>query len=148
MFKFMVKVVIVVLVLHTGMSYLKKERILDGDIRINYLVLKEKLKKLVPTQQLAAELVEAVNSKISPESKTASAMNQQTKAEAEADDLTENQDSRFVIHVVEQGETLQQLSRLYGVPSRVIQRINNLSSQDELTVGQEIRIPNRTRDLT
>ena len=64
MFKFLVKVVIVVLALQSGMNFLRKEDIIVGEIKINYPVLKEKLLKLVPTKKITDKLLDVVNTKI------------------------------------------------------------------------------------
>lgn len=148
MFKFLVKVVIVVLALQSGMSYLKKNQILVGSIKINYPVLKEKLIKLIPTEKLAAKLPDVVNTKINQAIQTNSGQKHDDTSQTEPGSFNEYQKFRLVIHVVAQGETLSDLSQVYGISSQVIQKINNLQNDDKLTVGQEVKIPIRSRDLT
>ena len=148
MFKFLVKVVIVVLALQSGMGYLKKEDIIVGEIRINYPVLKEKLLKLVPTKKIADKLLDVVNTKISQ----AFATKKETKTSAASENTIEpvnkNTVSRTFVHVVTRGETLVELSDIYGIPSPVIKKINNIQEKQKLLVGQRIRIPSRSKNLT
>ncbi len=140
MFKFLVKVVIVVLALQSGMSYLKKQDILIGEIKINYPVLKEKILKLIPTEKITEKLKDVVNSKISE----AFAVKTETKDEASFEAVNDYRNPRIVVHVVAQGETLAELSQRYGIPWQVIKKINDIHNENELVVGQQLRIPART----
>ena len=150
MFKFLVKVVIVVLALQSGMGYLKKEEILVGDMKINYPVLKEKLMKLVPTEEISEKLKDIVTAKISE----ALASEKRTSNEVYTKKITRNynrkttRSTRVLVHVITHGETLNELSSLYGVPWQVIKKINNIANEKQLTVGQQLRIPSRIRNLT
>jgi murein DD-endopeptidase MepM/ murein hydrolase activator NlpD len=45
------------------------------------------------------------------------------------------------VHVVEKGETVYSLSRLYRISQEELMRYNNLSDASKLQVGQRIRIP-------
>ncbi|MFO7661941.1 MAG: LysM peptidoglycan-binding domain-containing protein, partial [Chloroflexota bacterium] len=45
------------------------------------------------------------------------------------------------IHVVEEGENLYRIGLLYGLPWLVIDEYNGLSEPDQISVGQELRIP-------
>jgi uncharacterized membrane protein len=46
-----------------------------------------------------------------------------------------------VVHVVEAGETLSSIGRLYGVSYQAIVEINHLQDPDQIEVGQELLIP-------
>lgn len=148
MFKFLVKVVIVVLALQSGMSYLKKEEILVGEIKINYPVLKEKLLKLIPTEKITDKLMGVVNTKISQAFSTETKPQNQIISDTAKESFNEYQESSIVVHIVTQGETLSELSHIYGISSQVIKKINNIGDENELTVGQKIRIPSRSQNLT
>ena len=144
MFKFLVKVVMVVLALQSGVSYLQKEDILVGEIRVNYPVLKEKIMKLIPTEKITEKIKEVVNSKISE----AFAANTETKEINFSEPVNDYVKPRLVVHVVSNGETLSELSQIYGIPWQVIKKINDISNEDDLNVGQQIRIPARIRNFT
>jgi len=148
MFKFLVKVVIVVLALQSGMSYLKKEEILVGEIRVNYPVLKEKLLKLVPTDKITDKLLDVVNTKISQAITTDKETIINNVSEGVNGSFEKNRETRTVVHVVTQGETLSELSEFYGISSQVIKKINNIQGEGKLSVGQRIRIPERAKNLT
>ena len=140
MFKFLVKVVIVVLALQSGVSYLQKQDILIGEMKINYPVLKEKILKLIPTEKVTEKLKDVVNSKISE----AFADKTETKDDVSFDAVNDYKNPRIVVHVVAQGETLAELSQKYGIPWQVIKKINDIHNENELVVGQQLRIPART----
>jgi|SaaInl7_135m_RNA_FD_contig_21_3436677_length_597_multi_15_in_0_out_0_1 LysM repeat protein len=148
MFKFLVKVVIVVLAIQSGMGYLKKEDIIVGEIRINYPVLKEKLLKLVPTKKIADKLLDVVNTKISQALGTKKETKTSAASENTIEPVNKNTVSRTFVHVVTRGETLVELSDIYGIPSPVIKKINNIQEKQKLLVGQRIRIPSRSKNLT
>jgi len=148
MFKFLVKVVIVVLALQSGMSYLKKEDIIVGEIKINYPVLKEKLLKLIPTNKIADKLLDVVNTKISQAFTTDKETENDIVSDNAMETLEKNKKTRTVVHVVAQGETLGELSHIYGIPSPVIIKINNIQDDKKLSVGQRLRIPARSKNLT
>ena len=46
-----------------------------------------------------------------------------------------------MVHTVRAGETLSQIASAYKVSTAVLIRVNNLSSPDQLKIGQEIIIP-------
>ncbi|MBC8180038.1 LysM peptidoglycan-binding domain-containing protein [candidate division KSB1 bacterium] len=148
MFKFLVKVVIVVLAIQSGMSFLKKEEILVGEIRINYPVLKEKLLKIVPTNKITDKLLDVVNTKVSQALTTEKETKISIASENVIETFEQNKGSRTVVHVVAQGETLSELSSIYGISSLVIKKINNIQDEKQLSVGQRIRIPDRSKNLT
>jgi len=144
MFKFLVKVVIVVLALQSGVGYLQKQDVLIGDMKINYPVLKEKILKLIPTKKITEKLKDVVNSKISE----AFAGESETKDDVFSESVKDYGKPRIVVHVVAQGETLAALSQKYGIPWQVIKKINDIHNENELVVGQQLRIPARVRNLT
>ncbi|MDJ0754892.1 MAG: LysM peptidoglycan-binding domain-containing protein [Ardenticatenaceae bacterium] len=49
-------------------------------------------------------------------------------------------------HVVQAGETLSYISRIYGVPLDQLRQVNNLQYSDLIFVGQELIIPARPAD--
>lgn len=50
---------------------------------------------------------------------------------------------QYVVHTVEEGDTLSEIADRYGVTVDSIVRYNGLSSADDLTIGDEITIPLR-----
>ena len=144
MFKFLVKVVIVVLALQSGVSYLQKQEILVGEIRVNYPVLKAKLMELIPTEQITEKIKDVVNSKINdPFSAT-----NNNRDDVYSDPVIDYQKPRIVVHVVSRGETLSTLSHAYGIPWQVMKKTNDLSNENDLGVGQQSRIPTTNRNFT
>ncbi len=148
MFKFLVKVGIVVLALQSGMSFLKKQEILIGDIRINYPVLKEKILSLIPTEKITEKISDVVNSKISEVFSDETASSDKVPSDAAGEGFSDYNNTRIFVHVVTDGETLNGLSERYGIPLQVIKKINNISDENDLTVGQQIKIPARSQNLT
>ncbi len=148
MFKFLVKVVVVVLAIQAGMSFLRKEGIISGEIKINYAVVKEKVLKIIPTEKISEKLLDIVNSKIrdgltskvnAAENNFSHQLNHQNTASAK---------TQVIVHVVSQGETLSELSLRYGVHRKVIKKMNDLDDDGGLNVGQKIRIPAKEKNLT
>ncbi|MBN1155179.1 LysM peptidoglycan-binding domain-containing protein [candidate division KSB1 bacterium] len=54
-----------------------------------------------------------------------------------------NKTIRCYNHVVQRGETLQDLSNMYGVAHQVIMKVNRMYEASELQVGQNVYIPTR-----
>ncbi len=148
MFKFLVKVVVVVLAIQSAMGYLRKEEIISGEIHINYPVLKEKLLKIIPTEKIAEGLQDFVTTKV--KESLASKLDEMSRSTSQQI----NQQSmgfsspRIIVHVISEGETLSDLSQIYGVPWQVIKKINHIRDERNLEVGQQLRIPFRLKNVT
>ncbi|GMA57797.1 hypothetical protein GCM10025858_23000 [Alicyclobacillus sacchari] len=54
----------------------------------------------------------------------------------------------MLIHVVERGDTLWQLARMYGVAPQTIVTLNGISNPDRLVVGQSLVIPTNAGSST
>ena len=148
MFKFLVKVVVVVLAIQAALGYLRKEGLVSGEIKINYSVLKKKIIKAIPKEKIAEEAKSLIYQKIkngvdSQFDQIGSEFSQKILKD-EDDDSQRN----MLIHIVSDGETLRELSEKYGVPDKVIKKINNLRSDRDLKVGKELLIPFVNRNVT
>ena len=53
----------------------------------------------------------------------------------------------LIIHVVKSGESLYEISKLYGVPYNKIVSDNELTNPNDLVVGQTIVILQGTRNI-
>ncbi len=144
MIKFIVKCVIVLLALQSAMDYFRKEAIISGSIEINYPVIQQKLVAAISIRHIAAGLVEFTMNKIQ------GAANHEIQRNFQVcrDQFVEKA-PRFKIieHVVEHGETLNELSQRYGVHLLVIQRVNHLHTDYKIFVGQKLKIPSKTHEL-
>jgi LysM repeat protein len=47
----------------------------------------------------------------------------------------------FKVHVVQQGESLSTIAKMYNVTVDAIVKLNNISNADFIVVGQELKIP-------
>lgn len=56
--------------------------------------------------------------------------------------------ARPVYHRVRPGETLARIGQAYGVPYQAIARANDIDDPARIGVGQRLRIPGATRELT
>ena len=148
MVKFLVKVVIVVLALQTAMNYLRKEEIIVGEIKINYPVVKEKLLKLIPKEKISEKLLDIVNTKIEKRVSSENKPDYKLYSGEKSGNYQKNSFNAIVVHVVTQGETLSELSEIYGVNCKVLKKVNNLSDTMKLEVGQKIKIPTISKNLT
>lgn len=148
MFKFLVKVVVVVLALQAALGYLKKEGLISGEIHINYSAVKAKLLELVPEEKIANEVKGLIFKKVIDEldSKipgTVSEFSQQISNEKQ-----DYEERKLLIHVISPGETLKELSRKYGVSDKVIKKINKINGDGDLVEGKEILIPFIPKNVT
>lgn len=62
---------------------------------------------------------------------------------AKPDAITDNNSDNYIFHEVQQGESLQELARRYGVSQTQLMQMNNLTS-DELSSGQSLIIKKTT----
>ena len=46
-----------------------------------------------------------------------------------------------IVHVIDKGDTLWAISRIYGVPVTAIQEANGIEDAGSLSIGQKLRIP-------
>ncbi|HDQ00200.1 MAG TPA: LysM domain-containing protein [bacterium] len=148
MFKFLVKVVVVVLAIQAGMGYLKKQEIISGNIKINYPVLKEKILKLIPTEKIAEKVQNAVTSQIKQAVSSKIDDWQRDSIGSSQPDFVASPQQKMLVHVVIEGETLGELSEAYDVPADVIKKINKIKDERDLTVGKQLKIPARGRNVT
>lgn len=148
MFKFLVKVVVVVIALQTSMGYLRKEGIITGEIKINYPVVKEKIMKIIPTDKIAQTLQDYVTQKI--KESLASKLDdwQQDLNTSSMVATGETRRTKVLVHVISDGETLSEISHIYDVPWQVIMKVNQLADDNNLTIGQQIKIPSRIKNIT
>ena len=147
MFKFLVKVVVVVLAIQSGLGYLRKEGLISGEIKVNYHAVKEKILKIIPTDKIADKLQDVVTSKIK-EVLSSKVDNWQTELSQNVSQGTMGErQSRVIVHIVSEGETLADLSQMYNVPWQVIKKINQIGDGRELTTGRQIRIPSIPRNI-
>ncbi len=148
MFKFFLKVVVVVIVLQIGMGYLRKEGIITGEIKINYPVVKEKIINLIPKEKIAQTLQDYLNQKIK---ETVASKVRDWEMELNGSSMVAAKEARrtkVVVHVIADGETLSEISQIYDVPWQVIKKINQLGDDSNLHIGQQLRIPARARNIT
>lgn len=144
MIKFIVKSVIVLLALQSAMNYLRKQDIIEGSIEINYPIVQQKLVGSIPAKKIAAGLFEVILDKI----QSGANNNYQATFPARHDQVRErNPHFKIVEHVVDRGETLNELAQRYGVHWRVIQRVNHLADGRDLFVGQRLKIPSKMHQL-
>jgi LysM repeat protein len=54
-------------------------------------------------------------------------------------------DPNFPIHIVQEGETMQQISQRYAVKLKSLYRYNNMKSDDVPVEGQEIFMHNKMK---
>ncbi|MDW7679324.1 MAG: LysM domain-containing protein [bacterium] len=148
MFKFLVKVVVVVLAIQAGMGYLKKQEIISGNIKINYPVLKEKILKLIPTEKIAEKVQNAVTSQIKQAVSSKIDDWQRDSFGGSQPDFVASPQQKMLVHVVIEGETLGELSEAYDVPADVIKKINKIKDERDLAVGKQLKIPARGRNVT
>ncbi len=50
-------------------------------------------------------------------------------------------ETRFISHIVQQGENAWTISNRYGIPLRELLAVNNLSESSQFSIGQRIRVP-------
>ena len=110
-------------------------------------VQKEEPKKelvVIPVEKIARGILEIVAEKIHD-----AVMNDNEANYQVFHDQHSQEKPRFQIvnHVVDQGETLMELSQRYGVHWRVIQRVNHLGDGHKLFAGQRLRIPSKMHQL-
>lgn len=145
MIKFIVKTVIVLLALQSAMDYLRQEEIIEGSIRVNYPVIRQKLIAALPPKKIAAGLVQRAAGTVK---KTAAAPVYAAEngwSEAERADALPS--FRIVYHVVTAGESLADLAQRYQIHWRVIQKANHISAGEPLYVGQVLKIPSRIKNM-
>jgi len=148
MFKFVVKVVVVVLAIQAALGYLRKEGIVTGEIKINYTAVKEKLFEVIPKEKIAEEVKGLIFQKVkesidSQFDQIGSEFSQKINGDNE-----DESDQKMLIHVISDGETLRELSEKYGVSDKVIKKINKIHDDRDLTVGRELLIPFVSQNVT
>jgi len=144
MIKFIIKGIIVLLAMQSAMDYLRKEQIIEGSIEINYQTMQQKLKAAFPTKKISIRILEFAAAR----SRNAITNNDAPNYRVCRDQQREEQPGfKIVNHVVDEGETLVELSQRYGVHWRVIQRVNHLGDEHKLLVGQRLRIPSKMHQL-
>ena len=144
MIKLFIKCIVILLALQSATDYLRKQKIIEGSIEINYQTVQEKLFAIIPTEKIATGILEFATEKI----KDVVAKDDEIQYQVSCDQPKE-ESPRFKIisHEVHNGETLVELSKRYGVHWRVIQRINHLDTEHKLFVGQKLRIPSKMHQL-
>lgn len=144
MIKFIVKCVIVLLATQSAMDYLRQEEIIEGSIKINYQTVQQKLLAVIPTEKIKTGIIEFAANKVHD------SLNKDNQGDFQVcRDQYREEIPRFKIvnHVVDDGETLDELSQRYGVHWRVIQKVNHLSNEHKLFIGQKLRIPSKMHKL-
>lgn len=144
MIKFTVKCIIVLLAVQSAIDFLRKKEIIEGSIKINYQTMQQKLLAVIPTEKIATGIFDFATKRI----RDAVTNNDEPNYRVCRDQLREEKPGfKIVNHVVNEGETLAELSQRYGVHWRVIQRVNHLSDGHKLPVGQRLRIPSKIHQL-
>ncbi|NOZ60488.1 MAG: LysM peptidoglycan-binding domain-containing protein [Calditrichaeota bacterium] len=148
MFKFVVKVVVVVLAIQAALGYLKKEGIISGEIKINYTAVKEKIFEAIPKEKIAKEVKGLIYQKVK-EGIDSRVDQLGTEFSQKLNDVQkDDSEQKMLIHVISDGETLRELSEKYGVSDKVIKKINKIHGDRDLTVGRELLIPFVARSVT
>ncbi len=126
------------------MDYLRKEEIIEGSIKINYQTIQQKVFSVIPTKKIANGMF-----KVATEGIKDVVANDDAPHHHFSYDQQGEQTSGFKIvnHVVDKGETLNELSQRYGVHWRVIQRVNHLIDGNKLFIGQRLRIQSKMHKL-
>ncbi len=148
MFKFLVKVVVVVLAIQAALGYLRKEGLVSGEIKINYSALTEKIIEVIPKEKIAEEVKSLIYQKIKQGVDSQFDRIGTEFSQKILEDQEDESQRNLLIHIVSDGETLKELSEKYGVPDKVIKKINNIRSDRDLKVGKELLIPFVPRNVT
>ena len=145
MIKFIVKTIIVLLALQSAMDYLRKEEIIEGSIEINYPVIQQKLLAAVPTKKIATGMLHFAAHTVQ------NAIATELRAGENASFVSARTEDapafKIVYHIVTEGESLGGLAQRYNVHWRVIQKVNRMSDDEPMYVGQVLKIPSRTRNV-
>jgi nucleoid-associated protein YgaU len=144
MLKFIAKCIIVLLALQSAMNFLRKEEIIEGSIKIKYTVIQQKVLAAIPTKKIAAGILEFAVERIHDAVTNDDEPNYRVYHVQQGE---EKPGFKIVNHVVDEGETLEELSQRYGVHWRVIQRVNHLIDGNKLFTGQRLRIPSKMHKL-
>ena len=144
MIKFIVKCIIVLLAMQSAMNFLRKEEIIEGSIKINYTVIQEKVFEAIPTKKIAAGILEFAVERIQDAVTNSDEQNYRVYHDQQRE---EKPGFKIVNHVVDEGETLEEISQRYGVHWRVIQKVNHLSYGHKLFAGQRLKIPSKMHKL-
>ena len=138
MIKLFFKGIIFVMGIQSLFGKLQNEGIIKGSIEINYPVLQEKIISIIKSDEFNG-LIKKLN-----ESNVNSYSVYEEVQVKEVSNKTCDTDSRlrWFKHVVREGETLTNLADFYGVSWKVIKKINRISDDRLLQVGQPIIIPN------
>lgn len=145
MIKFLFKLFVVWLALQSALGYLREEEIIHGSIEINYPVLQRKVLEIIPTEQISEALIHLVTKKLKDALDAGEDGGFLNHREG---DKSPSTSFREIVHVVDRGDTLTELSERYGVSWKVIKKINQIENKNRLRVGQRLRIPSRVTHLT
>ncbi len=145
MIKFLFKLFVVWLALQSALGYLREEEIIHGSIEINYPVLQRKVLEVIPTEQISEAIIHLVTKKLRD---ALDADEERSFLIHRKKDKKSSTVFREIVHVVDCGDTLTDLSDRYGVSWKVIKKINHIENKDRLQVGQRLRIPSRVTHLT
>jgi len=148
MFKFVVKTVVVVLAIQAALGYLRKEGIVSGEIKINYSAVKEKLFEAIPKEKIAEEIKGLIFQKVKEGVNSQFDQFGREFSQKINDAKNDESEQKMLIHVISDGETLRELSEKYGVPDKVIKRINKIRGDRDLTAGKQLLIPFVARNVT
>jgi len=145
MIKFTIKCIIVLLALQSAVDFLRKEEIIEGSIEINYPVIRQKLRTAVPTKKIATGILQFTAHTIQ------NAITTELRAEERSPSENYNHEEvpafKIVHHIVNEGESLSVLSQKYNIHWRVIQKVNRISDEQPMYVGQALKIPTRNNNL-
>ncbi len=145
MIKFIVKTVIVLLALQSAMDYLRQEEIIEGSIRINYPMFKQKLIAAVPTRKIVSGMAQVVARTVQHAASVEFGRGENLTSKTSA--FEKQPAYKIVYHVVAEGESLAELAQRYQVHWRVIQKANQMADDEPLFVGQVLKIPSRIKKL-
>ncbi|HEX9975585.1 MAG TPA: LysM domain-containing protein, partial [bacterium] len=125
--------------------YLRKEEMIEGSIEINYPVIQQKLLAAVPTKKIANSILQFTAHTI--QSAIATELHAEECSTSESYCSEEVPAYKIVYHIVNEGESLSVLSQKYNIHWRVIQKVNRISDEQPMYVGQALKIPTRNNNL-
>ncbi|MEE4310801.1 MAG: LysM peptidoglycan-binding domain-containing protein [candidate division KSB1 bacterium] len=152
MIKFIMKGVIFVLGIQSLMGNLQKQNIIEGEIRINYDVLQQKIVSIAQSEEVSAlfrKLGEANAAEYEPsmdrpdEYRYERRDAYQPQERRNYNNRLRNESIKLCRHTVRSGDTLSDLAQEYGVSWKVIKKANRIADEHRLRIGENLVIPTR-----
>ena len=142
MIKLAIKGIIFLMGIQSFFGRLQNEGIIEGSIKINYSILQEKVISIITSEEF-----KGLMNKIEETGKNDYSQPEEADTKEYNYDNIKRRSKRCFKHIVRRGETLSNLAEHYGVSWKVIKKVNRISDERRLQIGQNLMIPNLVHSL-